>query len=158
MTFFGSAKVIAFLLATSFVSTDKIPSVLLGNWKIGRPFDAHQPVGLNALQEKYIESLHLRYTPERIQVCGKEIEITSLKSESLTSDAFLEKFGFLPNIIGLKSSTITEVNINLPRSMDACGQYEDPGVHVFIGDGEHIVMEVANDYFPLIKRRETGER
>ena len=133
-------------------SPENLPPVLLGTWTVGTPYDAHQPVGLDARQEAHIRTLHLRYTQTHLHVCGKNISIRSVKVEPLTQDAFMTKYSFQPIIIGLTGDQILEVYLNFPHSTDACGEGEDdPGTHIFIGGDNHVVMEVANDYFPLKK-------
>jgi len=154
MKLFGGAKLILIMiLATFLVSPEKLPTELLGSWRVGAPYDTHQPVGLDASQEKFIRSLRLRYTPDRIEVCGKNITIQSIKLESLTSARFLQRYNLPPDLIGFGASPIVEVSINPPSSMNTCGPYENPGVHAFIGQNKHVVIEVANDYFPLVKMK-----
>jgi hypothetical protein len=145
-TFIGLRIFASILLAT--LHPGSLPSNLLGNWTVGVPFDAGQPVGLDAKQEDKIKALNIRFAPDHIEVCGKSVLIKSIDVDRLTRDEFLRKYNFLPDVIGLKSNSIVEVSINALHSTDACGDFEDPGSHLFIGD-RHVVMEVGNDYFPL---------
>ena len=125
-----------------------VPPNALGNWTVGRPYDAGQPVGLDAQQEDRINGLNIRLAPDHIEVCGKNVSIKSIDVDQLTRDEFLRKYNFLPNVIGLKANSIVEVSINSLHSTSACGDFEDAGSHLFIGD-RHVVIEVGNDYFPL---------
>ena len=139
------------MLMASFGSADVLPKVILGAWRIGQPFDTPQPAGLTAKQETYIRSLSLRYTTDTLTVCGKKLSIQPIKVKILTDDDFLQSYGFLPKIIGLQGASITDVSIHSNDMMNACGEYESPGVHLLLGKNGHVVMEVANEYFPLKK-------
>lgn len=137
------------MLIASSGSADVLPKVILGEWHIGKPFDTPRPVGLTAKQETYIRSLSLRYTADTLTVCGKKLSIQPIKVKTLSDDDFLQRYGFLPKIIGLQGSSITDVSIHSNGMMNACGEYESPGVHLLLGKTRHVVMEVANEYFPL---------
>jgi hypothetical protein len=139
------------MLMASSGSVDVLPKVILGTWRIGQPFDTPQPAGLTAKQETYIRSLSLRYTADTLTVCGKKLSIQPTKVKALTDDDFLQSYGFLPKIVGLQGSSITDVSIHSNDMMNACGEYESPGVHLLLGKNNHVVMEVANEYFPLKK-------
>ncbi|HEY6375093.1 MAG TPA: hypothetical protein VIX90_06160 [Edaphobacter sp.] len=151
MKILGGAKLIVLSLLMHAPPSDTIPPVLIGRWDVGVPYNTSGPIGIDAKQEKFIRQLHLSYTAEHLRVCGKTIPIRPIKMKSLISDEFLETYGFLPHVIGMESSPIIDLTISPSDGMNACGEYEDPGVHVLIGSGGHIVMEVANDYFPLKK-------
>jgi hypothetical protein len=149
-------KLISLVLATHLLPSDTVPSVLIGKWSIGVPYDTPGPIGINAGQEKYIRGLHLSYTPERLRVCGKNVPIQPINMRTFTSDEFLQTYGFLPRVIGLQATPIIDLTLSssngiTSNGMDACGDYVDPGVHVLIGGNRHVVMEVANEYFPLRK-------
>lgn len=132
-------------------SSENIPSFLASSWGIGIPYDTPGPVGIDANQEGFIRTLRITYTTKHLRVCGKDIPIQSINVKYLTGDKFLQTYGFLSHVIGMNSSTITDVTINPSDGMNACGEYEDPGVHVLIDSSGHVVMEVGNDYFPLKK-------
>ena len=147
----GTATLFALILLTSSGSLKQTAPTLLGKWQVGTPYETNQSVGLNTNQESYIENLHLEYARDHLRVCGKDIAIQSIKAEALTEDDFVGRYHFHPEAIGVGASNIVEVNISSADTA-ACGEYGDPGLHVFVGDNKHAVIEVANDYFPLIKR------
>lgn len=136
---------------TSSGTLKQTAPALLGKWDIGTPYETNQSAGLSTSQEGYIESLRLEYARDHLRVCGKEISIQSIKAESLTEDDFVGRYHFHPQLIGIGESGIVELNINAQDSA-ACGPYGDPGLHVFVGDNKRAVIEVANDYFPLIRK------
>jgi hypothetical protein len=148
----GAAKLFALILLTVSSSSlkDTAPA-LMGKWVVGTAYDTNQASGLNTNQESYIESLHLEYAKDHLRVCGKEIAIQSIKAEALSEDDFVGKYHFHPEMIGVGSSGIVDVNISSADTA-ACGEYGDPGVHVFVGDNRHPVIEVSNDYFPLVRK------
>lgn len=145
--------IIFFVLTTPVLasSSENIPPPLVGKWVVGSPYDTPGPVGIDASQEKFVRTLRINYTIEHYRVCGKDISIQSISKKSLTDDEFLQAYGFLGRLIGLKSLPITDVTINPPGGMNACGEYENPGSHVLIDSSGHVVIEVANDYFSLEK-------
>ena len=147
-----SSKILLILLVMmpSF-SSDKLPVNLIGHWSVGTPYHTPGPIGINAEQEKFIRGLHLVYTPDHLRVCGKQVSVQPVKAESLSNNEFLQAYGFLPHIIGMKSSPITDLTLNASNGMNAFGEYEDPGVHLLLDPSGHVVMEVANDYLPLKK-------
>ncbi len=138
------------MLVTPSGSPDVLPKAILGAWHIGPPSNTPQPVGLTAKQARYIESLRLHYSSETLNVCGKNIPIQPVKIKNLTNDDFLQLYGLLPEEIGLEGASVAEVSIHANDMMYACGEYESPGVHLFLGQNGHVVMEVANAYFSLI--------
>lgn len=142
---------IALMVMMFVVSSGKLPVELLGRWSIGVPYDTPGPIGINAKQEKLIMGLHLVYSADHLHVCGKDVPAQPIEAKLLTSDQFLQAYGFLPHVIGMKSSQITDLTLNPSGGMNACGEYENPGVHVLIDQCGHVVMEVANGYFPLRK-------
>lgn len=148
----GAAKLFALILLTiSSGSLKESAPALLGKWGVGTAYETTLSTGLNANQENYIESLRLEYAKDHLRVCGKEIGIQSIKAESLTEDDFVGRYHFHPEMIGVGTSGIVDVNISSADTA-ACGEYGDPGVHVFVGDNKHAVIEVANDYFPLVRK------
>ena len=151
MNALGAVKLFAFVLLMSSGSLKQSAPALIGKWHVGTAYDTNQSSGLNTNQESYIENLHLEYAKDHLRVCGKEIAIQSIKAESLTEDDFVGRYHFSPEMIGVGSSGIVEVNISSADTA-ACGEYGDPGVHVFVGDNKHAVIEVANDYFPLVRK------
>ena len=151
MNALGAAKLFALVLLMASGSLKQSAPALIGKWGVGTAYETNQSSGLNLNQESYIESLHLEYAKDHLRVCGKEIAIQSIKAESLTEDDFVGRYHFHPEIIGVGPSGIVEVNISSGDTA-ACGEYGDPGVHVFVGDNKHAVIEVANDYFPLVRK------
>jgi hypothetical protein len=151
MRMIASVKLIAVVITMLFFPSVSIPSQLIGKWRIGSPYSTPNPVGINAEQEKHIRSLQLIYSAHGLHVCGKDIPLRTATLRSLTSDQFLQAYGFLPHVIGMEESTVVDLTINLSDGMNACGNFEDPGVHVLIGSNNHFVIEVANDYLPLKK-------
>ena len=149
ITFIGSRIFVLIVLAT--LHQGGLPSDALGNWTVGKPYDVGQPIGLDAKQEDKINGLNIGLAPNHIEVCGKNVPIKSIDVDQLTRDDFLRKYNFPPDSIGLKGSSIVEVSINVLHSTRACGDFEDPGSHLFIAD-RHVVIEVGNDYFPLKRR------
>ncbi|MGG6462652.1 hypothetical protein [Solilutibacter silvestris] len=132
-------------------SGDHIPRVLTGNWSVGMPYDLGQPVGLDANQEKKIKGLNVHISGGYIEVCGKSIPVKSVSVETLSAKQFLERFNFSPVQVGLRGLRVTEVIINKYHSTNTCGDFEDPGSHLFVSAGA-VVMETGNDYFPLKRR------
>jgi hypothetical protein len=135
-----------FLGATTRQSV--IPSALIGHWVVGVPYDVGQPIGLNADQEEKMKNLPIVVTRGDIAVCGKTVSVESVSVEVLSSDQFLARYNFSADRIGLRGSHITDVTINKFHSTYACGDFNDPGTHLFVSAKE-VVMEVGNDYFPL---------
>lgn len=130
-------------------SSKNIPASLMGEWVVGTPYSTPGPVGITASQEKFVRTLHIDYATDRYRVCGKSMVALSVGKKSLTDDEFLQAYGFLSGVIGMKSMPITDVTINPQGGMYACGEYNDPGSHALIDGSGHVVIEVANDYFPL---------
>ena len=151
MNVLGTGKLFALVLMASSTSLKQTAPELLGHWKVGAPYDTYQPAGLDNSQESYIENLRLEYDKDRLRVCGKDIPIQSIKAEELTEDDFLGRYHFHPALIGVGDSKIVDLSITASDAASICGQYGAPGLHVFVGDNKHAVIEVANDYFPLIK-------
>lgn len=147
------AGIIFFVLAMPIFasSPENIPSRLVGKWAVGTPYDTPGPVGITASQEKFVRTLRLNYAIGRYRVCGKDMAIQSISKKFLTDDEFLQAYGFLGRVIGMKSMPIIDITINPPGGMYACGEYNNPGSHVLIDGSGHVVIEVANDYFPLEK-------
>ena len=151
MNALGAAKLFAVVLLMASGSLKQSAPALIGKWGVGTAYEATQSSGLNTNQESYIESLHLEYAKDHLRVCGKEISIQSIKAESLSEDDFVGRYHFHPEMIGVGTSRIVDVNIS-SADTGACGEYGDPGVHVFVGDNKHAVIEVDNDYFPLVRK------
>jgi hypothetical protein len=144
-------KLIALLITALMLPTAQhLPSNILGEWKVGRPYDVGQPIGLDAKQEEMITGLLIKLTQDHIGVCGKEVPILTVESERLTNDDFLAKYNFTSHLVGFNSEYVIDININKLHSTKACGNFADPGSHLFISKG-HVVIEVGNDYFPLTK-------
>jgi hypothetical protein len=147
----GTARLFALVLTISSPSLKQTAPALIGHWQVGAPYETNQSAGLNNTQENYIESLHLEYDRNRLRVCGKDVPIQSIKAEALTEEDFLDRYHFHPTLIGVGESNILELSITAPDATPFCGEYGEPGLHVFVGDNKHAVIEVANDYFPLIR-------
>ncbi len=139
------------IIAIAFLAEGQLPSSVLGKWTVGKPYDVGQPIGLDAKQERAIVGLVIEVSPSQFAVCGRDIPIKSVDVEDLASSDFLAKYNFTPNLIGFSDAKIIEVNLNKLHSTDACGEFADPGMHLLISKG-HAVVEVANDYFRLVKR------
>lgn len=146
----GIVTLVALGVLMSARSPQRIPSLLFGKWDVGAPYNTPGPIGIDARQEKFIRTLHPSYTTGHLHVCDNDIPIHLVEVKSVTDDEFLQAYGFLPDIIGMKTP-ISDVRINPSDGMNICGDYEDPGVHVLIGRNQHVVMEVANDYFRLTR-------
>ena len=139
------------LLALLAVSA--LPHELIGEWRVGRPYDlgVHHPVGLDDKQGKKIIGLVVSMSRGRINVCGKNVQIRSVAVTNATAKDFLAEYGFTADRIGLSGDKIEEVTINGSNNSKACGDFSDPGTHVFF-DADHAVLEVANAYFRLSRR------
>jgi hypothetical protein len=138
------------IIAFALLAEGQLPSSAVGKWTVGKPYDAGQPVGLDAKQEGAIVGLVIKVSPSQIAVCGKDVPITSVKVDHLTSSDFLAKYNFTPNLIRLGDANILDINLNKLHSTKACGEFADPGTHLLISKG-HAVVEVGNDYFRLTK-------
>ena len=138
------------IIAFALLAEGQLPSSAVGKWTVGKPYDAGQPVGLDAKQEGAIVGLVIKVSPSQITVCGKDVPITSVKVDHLTSSDFLAKYNFTPNLIGLSDVDILDISLNKLHSTKACGEFADPGTHLLISKG-HAVVEVGNDYFHLTK-------
>ena len=125
-----------------------IPSVIRGCWSVGIPYDLRQPVGLSAEQEDAIRKLKIIVSKSDITVCSKTVPISSAEIVSLSADQFLALYNFTPDRIGLHGLKVIDVTINKFHSTKACGDFEDPGTHLFLSD-KNVVIETGNDYFPL---------
>ncbi len=141
------------MLALLFAPTaQRLPSLLVGTWNIGKPFDTPGPVGIDAREERLILGLRLTYSGDHLHVCGRDVPAEALEAKPLTKDEFLQRYGFLPGLIGLARTTITDLTFDSPHQANPCGfrgVHEAPGVHVFIDSQGHTVMELGNAYFPL---------
>jgi hypothetical protein len=157
MRLVGSVKLFALILMMQFASSSANLPAIIGKWYVGVPYNTPGAIGIDAKQEKFIKTLQIVYTADRLHVCNRDISLHPLTIKALTSDQFLEIYGFLPRLIGMKALPIKDVTINHSRNFDACGDYLNPGAHLLIGRNGHIVIEVANDYFPL-KRADRAER
>lgn len=139
------------IIVFAVLAEGQLPSDAVGKWTVGKPYvDVGQPVGLDAKQERAIIGLVIKVSPSRITVCEKDIPIKSVEVEHLTSDDFLAKYNFTPNLIGFGDDTLVEISINKLHSTKACGEFADPGTDLLISK-DHAVVEVANDYFRLTK-------
>lgn len=144
---------VACIFKVCCAASGPVPQSLLGKWSVGTSYDTRQPVGIDQSQVERIESAHLFYTQDHLRVCGKEIPIESVNIKSLTEDTFVQATGFSPVVVGFRGTPVTEVSINGWESTNACGDFYDPGLDVFIGQHNHAVIEVENAYFPLTKNR-----
>jgi hypothetical protein len=140
------------IIAFAFVIEGHLPSSVLGKWKVGKPYDLGQPIGLDAKQEEMITGLVINLSQDQIAVCGKEVSIESVEVEHLVSDEFLAKYNFTPTRIGLEGADVIDIRLNKLHTTKACGEFADPGSHLFLSKS-HAVVEVGNDYFPLTKWR-----
>lgn len=138
------------IIAFAFLTGAQLPSCAVGKWTVGKPYDVGQPVGLDAKQEGAIIGLVVKVSPSQLTVCGKDVPIKSVEVDHLTSSDFLAKYNFTPNLIGLSNADILDISLNRLHSTKACGQFADPGTHLFIGKGSAVV-EVGNDYLRLTK-------
>lgn len=146
-------KIVACIFAVCCAASGQVPRQLLGEWLVGKSYDTVQPVGIDQSQANRIEAAHLLYTHDHLRVCGKDIPIESVSKKSLNEDAFVQATGFSPSFIGFKGTPVVEVSLNGWESTNACGDFLDPGVDVFIGPDSHVVIEVENAYFPLRRGR-----
>jgi len=137
------------MLATT-VGLNDIPSILMGHWAVGKPYDVGQPIGLNTDQEDNVKGLDISFTQNYVKVCGKTVPIRSANVDDLALGQFLKRYNFAPDRIGLRGSHVTYVFINRLHSTNACGEFEDPGTHLLVS-AENVVIETGNDYFPLKK-------
>jgi hypothetical protein len=140
------------IIAFALLTEGHLPSSVLGEWKVGKPYDVGQPIGLDAKQEEMITGLVIKLSQDQIGVCGKEVPIKSVEVEHLTNDEFLAKYNFTPNLIGLKGAGVIDISLNKLHTTKACGEFADPGSHLFLSKS-HAVVEVGNDYFPLTRWR-----
>lgn len=136
-----------------------LPSPLVGRWNIGNPFDTPVPVGIDAKEERLILGLRLAYSKDHLHVCGKDVPAEALEAKPLSEDEFLQRYGFLPGVIGLAKATIIDLTLDSLNRANPCGfrgVQEAPGVHVFIDSRGHTVMELGNSYFPMKKDEHTS--
>ena len=138
------------IIALALSAEAPLPPIAVGKWTVGKPYDGGQPVGIDAKQEETLVGLVIKISPTRIAVCGKDIPITSVKVDRLTSDDFLAKYGFTPNRIGFSDAGVLDIDLNTFHSTNACGEFADPGTHLLANKG-HAVVVIANDYFHLTK-------
>jgi hypothetical protein len=138
------------IITFALLAEGQLPSSAVGKWTVGKPYDVGQPVGLDAKQEGAIVGQVIKVSPSQFAVCGKDVPITSVKVDHLTSSDFLAKYNFTPNLIGLGDANILDISLNKLHSAKACGEFADPGTHLLISKG-HAVVEVGNDYFHLTK-------
>ena len=127
-----------------------IPPHLLGRWTVGAPYELGQPSALDAAHGDRIRKLRIGLSKEHIEVCGKVVPVKSVRIETLTQAQFLDRYNFPAKAIGLTGPRVTEIDMNEFASTNACGDFADPGTHLFTSNGK-VVMEVANDYFRLLK-------
>ena len=138
------------IIAFACLANGQLPPSAHGKWTVGKPYDVGQPVGLNAKQEGAIIGLVIKVSSSQLSVCGRDIPITSVNVDHLTSSDFLARYNFTPNLIGLGDTNILDISLNKLQSTKACGDFADPGTHLLISKG-HAVVEVGNDYFQLRK-------
>jgi hypothetical protein len=139
------------MIAFIFLAEVQLPHIAVGKWTVGKPYvDVGQPIGLDAKQERAIVGLVIKVSPKQIAVCGRDIPITSVEVDHLTTSDFLAKYNFTPDRIGFSDGPLVEISLNKWHSTKACGEFVDPGTHLLISKG-HAVVEVGNDYFRLTK-------
>lgn len=157
---YGAATIIAFLLFVALEAvgqslaygdaSSQIPSIVLGRWTVGKPYDVGQPIGLNAKQEDAIIGLVIKMSPSQLTVCGRHVPITSVSVAHLTSSDFLAIYNFTPNRIGLGDADILDISLNSLQTTKACSDFADPGTHLLVSK-DHAVVEVGGDLFNLVK-------
>jgi hypothetical protein len=138
------------LFAVQSASTLRtVPSSLVGQWKIGKPFYdmTPQPIGLSAEQEKKLIGKRLDVESTSVSACGTRIQITSVESTAYSAEGFLEKYRIRPDQIDLVAP-LTNYSFSSRGLTAICGS---PEAFDIISDGRNAVLENANDYFHLSK-------
>ena len=79
------------IITFALLAEGQLPSSAVGKWTVGKPYDVGQPVGLDAKQEGAIVGQVIKVSPSQLAVCGKDVPITSVKVDHLTSSDFLAK-------------------------------------------------------------------
>ncbi len=134
------------------LSQPRLPSVLLGTWKVGRAYDTPGPTDLDEHQDSEIRKIRIEIAPDAITVCGKTIPIKSAALSVMTYDQFATRYRVGANRIGLTyGAKITEVVINSLELTHACGEFSDPGTDVIFDDQHHFAIQVDNAYYQLRK-------
>lgn len=151
-----SVKILAMIFAIYSSASGGIPPKLIGRWAVETAYDTPGPMGLDAKQEEFIKSIDIVYTSKSFYVCSKRFAVQSINKISLTRGEFLQTYGFLPRLIGFEGK-VTDITLNSSNGIGACGDFEDPGAHIFIAEGDHVVIEVANEYFSLKRRQRCQE-
>lgn len=147
--------VYAFLALLSAPTTQKVPPPLIGTWDIGKPYDTPGPIGIDAKEEGFILSLRITYFGDHLHVCDRDVSAEPLKVEVITRYDFLQRYGFIPDVIGLARGPITDITLNASHGVNACdfsGVHVAPGAHVLTDQKGRSVVEVGNAYFPLTRR------
>ncbi len=126
-----------------------VPSALLGTWKVGRAFDTPGATDLTNELDVQIKKLHFEITADAINVCGKHVPIESTTLSILTNSDFARRYRMWPKEIGLNGTKITEFEINSSEDSKACGDFSDPGTHIFFDEQGHVAMEIDNAYYLL---------
>jgi hypothetical protein len=139
----------ASLLLLVALSQPEIPSVLLGNWKVGRAYDTPGATDLTQQQDSLIKQLKFEVSRSALTLCGKTIPIKSTALTVMTYDDFATRYGIGPNRIGLKGSRITELQINSFELTHACGEFSDPGTDMLFDERNDFAIQVENAYYEL---------
>src|SRR6185437_3140955 len=111
------------IIALALLAEGWLPSIAVGKWTVGKPYDVGQPVGLDAKQEGAIIGLTIKVSPHYLAVCGKDIPIKSVDIVHLTSNDFLAKYNFTPDLIGFSDAPLVEISLNKLHSTNACGEF-----------------------------------
>jgi hypothetical protein len=126
-----------------------VPDSLVGRWRIGKPlYDmTPQPIGINAKQEHKLIGTTLELSTNSVSACGASIQITSVEATAYSADEFRQEYRIRPDQIGLVAP-LTKYSFLSHRFTALCGS---PEAFEVISDGKNAVLDVANDYFHLIK-------
>jgi hypothetical protein len=130
-----------------------IPAVLIGDWKVVHAYDTPGPTDLNQQQDAEIMKLRFEVTSDSIKLCGHNLSIKTADLSLMTPDQFATRYRMLPNRIGLRSSTITEIQINSFELTHACGEFSDPGTDIIFDDQNHFAIQVDNAYYQIRRAR-----
>ena len=57
------------IIAFALLTEGHLPSSVLGEWKVGKPYDVGQPIGLDAKQEEMITGLVIKLSQDQLCVC-----------------------------------------------------------------------------------------
>lgn len=150
MTLLGHLRPLG--VALLLLSSPSLPKPMIGEWHVGVAYKTPGPIGIDARQEQKVRSIQITYATNRFLICGKQVQVKGVQIESLSENDFLQKFGFLPRLIGMLPAPVTEINVNSREPAHGCsgeGEWQYVGQHILIGQDGHLVIEVANAYFAL---------